>query len=214
MSIKQYHPRGYLSNITSFKNRIFIMRHGFAESNLAHLLVGGFEIGSKAFGLTDEGREAIKQQAASLKEHIGARGVQAKIITSDFLRAFQTAEIVKEILAVVTPLKISTLLRERDFGELNMQHITRAKEIEPHDLADPNSTYMRVEPLTKILERVTRQIYEIENDSESGHIFILISHGDPIRILMSALTNHPIQRFREIPTFKNGEWQEFNACGI
>jgi len=87
--------------------KIYFVRHGESEANLLR------EISNRGFkhGLTERGIQQAEQLARELR-----RVPFARIYTSPIKRAFQTAEILSQVLKI--PLEITPALREFDCGEL------------------------------------------------------------------------------------------------
>lgn len=84
---------------------ILLVRHGETEGNAAQI-----------FQSPDAPLSSVgKAQAQRLAERIAASGV-TRIITSDFVRAVETASYVSRRTGVA--LELDAVLRERDFGDL------------------------------------------------------------------------------------------------
>jgi probable phosphoglycerate mutase len=84
---------------------IFVVRHGETELNAARI------IQMPTTPLSDRGR----RQARRLAARVAPLGV-ARILTSDFVRAVETAEAIATLTGA--PIAIDPLLRERDFGDI------------------------------------------------------------------------------------------------
>lgn len=84
---------------------LFIVRHAETDGNAARV----FQSASAPLS------EAGHLQAAQLARRMAATGV-ARIVSSDYLRAMQTASIVSERVGVT--IETEPILRERDFGDL------------------------------------------------------------------------------------------------
>jgi 2,3-bisphosphoglycerate-dependent phosphoglycerate mutase len=84
---------------------IFLIRHGETSYNAARMLQ------LPDAGLSPRGLE----QAERLARRLAGEGI-ARILSSDLRRAVQTAELLQS--ATGADLQLSSLLRERDFGEI------------------------------------------------------------------------------------------------
>ncbi len=84
---------------------IFVVRHGETELNAARI------IQMPTTPLSERGR----RQAARLGERLAPVGI-VRILSSDFLRAIETAEAIAA--RTTAPIVVDPLLRERDFGDI------------------------------------------------------------------------------------------------
>lgn len=84
---------------------VYLIRHGETEHNAARVMQ------RPDAPLSARGRE----QAHRLAKRLAGSGI-ARILSSDYARAQQTAEILRG--AAATPLVLEPLLRERNFGDL------------------------------------------------------------------------------------------------
>ena len=90
------------------------MRHGRSQANDAHVIACSLQSGLQAAGLPTIGHQQARHAAEQLKQ----RGLNPTVIvSSDFLRALQTAQHVAETFN--TSIVVEPRLRERDFGSLD-----------------------------------------------------------------------------------------------
>ena len=95
-------------------NRYFGMRHGESKANVAGLIVSRIETDrSGDYGLSERGR----RQAAAAARDCGLTA-ETMICSSDFARAWETAQIVRERLGAAQVVAAAAL-RERCFGDLD-----------------------------------------------------------------------------------------------
>jgi broad specificity phosphatase PhoE len=87
--------------------RFLLIRHAESEGNRDQVFTA-----TPLVGLTDRGR----QQARAAAEWIRGRHAPALVVSSPFVRARQTADILADALEV--PVVIEDDLRERDYGTL------------------------------------------------------------------------------------------------
>ena len=118
-------------------NHYWILRHAESLANVEGIIVSKSEIGTQQYGLSPRGREGLPaklaaQVAAFMRASpsvgtadlatadLGAAdlGADTLIISSDFLRARETAGIAAKVLEAAPP-RLEPALRERDFGNLD-----------------------------------------------------------------------------------------------
>ena len=160
------------------QNTYYIIRHGESEANKQGLIISFPENGTKAYGLTDLGKEQVKKSITENKHLFNNKSL---IISSDFLRAKETAEIIKEELELAEVI-FNTLLRERTFGELEKAHHGHYKKAWKLDKKNPDNKKWDIESPQEVLTRVTRLIKDLEGEFKQKTI-ILVGHGDPLQIL-------------------------------
>ena len=140
------------------KNRYFAMRHGQSEANIAGIIVSDPNVGCGKYGLTKLGQQQVIDSASNIKE----LNQDTFIISSDFLRAQNTAEITQKILNTTHPIQYSTVLRERFFGTLNDQNDTQYKKVWDLDNQNPDHKEFGVESANQVVSRVATLIMQLE----------------------------------------------------
>lgn len=191
----------HIESFDKLNNRYFGMRHGEAQSNIQNIIVGDPDKGLTDFGLTDRGRETVRESLRSLSpagEYI--------IVSSDFLRAKETAEIAKEFLRSEI-LLYDERLRERFFGDYENGSVDYYDTNWQNDKKDPEKSWNNVEPANHQMERVTAVISDLEN-KYIGKSILLVSHGDPLQFLETAFAKMPISEHQNCPLFDLGEIKE------
>ena len=163
----------HLISLTGLRNRYFGIRHGQAESNTLHIVIGDPRVGVKAYGLTSIGKQQVRYsipQCLDLDD-------SCLIYSSDFLRAKETAEITGELIGV-DQIFLEAALRERFFGRF--EGTSSAAYDFVHAAENPEFySENGVESLESVLDRTTRLVKRLEED-HSGRKIILVSHGDPL----------------------------------
>lgn len=190
---------GSNSIIPELSNRYHILRHGHSEGNLQNVIVSDPKRGVSGFGLTDIGRNQVRHTSASHREDLDDVD---RVFSSDFLRTRQTAAIVAEDLQV--PVELSTLLRERRFGKWEGQHSRYYENVWKLDAQDPGQCADGVESVLAVARRMTSLIRQIEERFTGEHI-LLVSHGDPLQVLLTAIAGRGLHRHREMPTLETAE---------
>ena len=103
----------HLQGVDRLANKFSIMRHGQSKANVAGLIVSRIETDRDGdWGLSELGR----QQAQSAAQRSGLPA-DTVILSSDFARARQTAEIIRAHLGAPA-VTVAEALRERCFGDL------------------------------------------------------------------------------------------------
>lgn len=175
--------------------RVFLVRHGRQSDTRCNVDVD----------LAEEGRQQA-DLAGRRMSHWGIR----RIVSSDLIRARQTAEIINEHLGV--PLSIVPELRELDFG--HMQGLTDAEiagrfsdfkvRQRPMDL---DLRYPGGENVADVLERVVPALAAVV-DEGPGPVAIA-THGVVIRAVVSHVARAPLARWRRMGSgLENGSITE------
>ena len=125
------------------------------------------------------------------------------MVSSDFLRTRETAEIIHKQLGVRAPLRLEEGLRERGLGQLDMQKdYESVRKMWELDEADPTNTLLGHECLTNLVMRMSRVIQKL-NTEYDNHIIILVSHGDPAQAIHAVFSGKRPNEFRKYPGLKN-----------
>ena len=176
------HFRDHLSGyaLEAMGNRHIFIRHGDAENNQYTLCYAHPELARWRCSLTAQGRERIQTASYTLLPSLLGR--KPVIITSPFLRARESAEILQEATGAGA-LIVSEALRERFFGEFDLRstHGVGASVYEL-DKVDPYHTYYGVESVMQVLDRITRDIVSMDSLFE-GQAIVWVSHLYPLQIL-------------------------------
>lgn len=175
--------------------RIFVVRHGQTDWNLAGRAQGHTDVPVNRLGLWQSARVAMRlvDERPEL------------VMTSDLSRCRQIADRVGEVAGV--PVEADTRLRERTFGDLeglsfeelrswHEQH--RPPHQDPHDLRPPNGesphdVWMRMEQMAREILRKNRTVAVITHGM-AGSLLIgrllggSIATGRAFRLENAALT--------------------------
>ena len=162
----------------NLKNTYYIIRHGESKANKEGIIISSPENGTKSYGLTDLGKEQVKK---SITENKHLFDNESLIISSDFLRAKETAEIIKEELELAEVI-FNALLRERTFGELEKAHHSHYNKVWETDRNNPDNKEWGMESPREVLNRGKQLISKLEDEFVQKTI-ILVGHGDPLQIL-------------------------------
>jgi probable phosphoglycerate mutase len=195
--------RNQLEESSSLNNDYFALRHGQSLANVAQIIVSNPEIACHNYGLSEVGKEQAKTAGATVVQHYTQsshpqnyyKGVL--LLSSDLLRAKETAEIVAEALqAASIPLYydnhhndvvIETRLRERGFGAWDGGSDKHYPDVWKDDAMDPTHEIQGVESVLSVMDRATQCIREWDTLVQN-HMVICVAHGDVLQILQTAFT--------------------------
>jgi probable phosphoglycerate mutase len=193
----------HLSGIDHLANTYRVMRHGQSKANMAGLIVSRIENDRRGdYGLTDFGRRQALEGARAC-----ALPKDAIIVSSDFARARQTAEIVREHLGA-PEVELAAALRERNFGDLDGSPADNYARVWAADEADPAHRDGGVESADSVLDRTTALIVDLER-RHSGRDILLVSHGDTLQILQAGFLRMSPAAHRSLPALQTGEIRQF-----
>lgn len=189
----------HLTSVTELHNRYFIMRHGQSVANVRGIIVSdpGSGVGPE-YGLSPLGRE---QALASAKDS-GLPG-STLIFTSDFSRAAQTAEIVRDVLGV-GEVALEKALRERYFGTWEGTSSENYAQVWAADACDPDQHANGVESANAVLDRATAFVAGVEDTFQDRDI-LLVSHGDTLQILQAGFRRMSPAEHRSLPHLETAD---------
>ncbi|MDR5865603.1 histidine phosphatase family protein [Halomonas koreensis] len=165
------------------------MRHGHSLANQEGRIISAPPRGLVAFGLSPHGRAQLDALLADWRW-----AEPQRILHSDFRRTTETAERVAAHFGLT--LAAEPRLRERYFGEFEGHSDARYAEVWARDARDPARCQDGVEPVTQVAARMRSVLDELER-RHRGETILLVSHGDPLQILLTALQERALSRHRE-----------------
>jgi broad specificity phosphatase PhoE len=186
-------------------NAFFALRHGQSKANVKGIICSDPSIAiSEEYGLSDAGRRQAQQAGrdvmTTLKSHPQYKGLC--ILSSDFSRAKETAEAVQAEYAsqshrlddgdlpplyqrqVVTDIQ----LRERWFGDYDMQNDSNYQLVWDKDATDSSHTFHQVESVDSVRRRASQVVDEYDALLQD-HMIVLVAHGDVLQILQTGFLN-------------------------
>jgi len=161
------------------KNRFFLMRHGESLANRQGIIVSHPKNALDDYGLTARGSEQVMH--AALNTRLDRDTI---IVSSDYKRALETAEIMKSVIDATSPILIDTNLRERNFGSYELQDHAFYQEIWQHDISHPRKIKNSVESVEQTLLRSMKALSSLEK-SYKGKTVLIVGHGDVLQILLA-----------------------------
>ncbi|ANG64617.1 hypothetical protein A8C75_20490 [Marinobacterium aestuarii] len=204
--------------MTQFNNSYYLMRHGQSEANVAGLIVSAPFIGTTAYGLTEEGERQVQ---ASLAHFEGPR--PTRVISSDFLRARQTAVLAARYFELPSP-ELDVGLRERFFGGWEGQADSGYGQVWQQDEADTDGSLDKaaedagsqgqgaVEPVSCVLQRGLDTLRALDT-RHAGEVLLLVSHGDLVQILQTAFVGLAARAHRRVPHHQTAEIRSLVSRG-
>jgi len=173
----------------TWRNHYLLMRHGHSQANQEGRIISSPPLGLTGFGLSPRGHAQLDILLADWR---WAR--PQRILHSDFLRTAETAERVAAHFGLT--FTIEPRLRERHFGEFEGQGDERYAEVWARDAEDPTLRQGGVEAVSEVAARMRAVIDELER-RHRGETILLVSHGDPLQILLTALEGRSLSLHRE-----------------
>jgi broad specificity phosphatase PhoE len=163
--------------------RLILIRHGESEGNRDRVFTPSPEV-----PLTAAGCEQVRAAA----DWIATRYAPARIVSSPFRRAVQTAEIIAARLAL--PVSIEADLRERSYGELAGRPYAVARTSPGYD---PAAYWMWCPPgggetLVDVSARAGGVLDRLAGATPDGDV-VVVSHG----AVMMALWRHVTGEWRQ-----------------
>lgn len=187
--------------------RLYLVRHGESEANLAGLLQGQTHGALTAAGRDTAGRLGRALAGLSVSDRPTA------ILTSDLRRAVETAEIIAEALGV-TP-HLFPAAREWNVGVLDgLPASALVDAIQRSGLPAAEFAPSGGESLTQLRARAEQTLAGLAHEAVDGAHgerrarTLLVSHGDFIRMAIGAAASMPIDAANSL-TLRNTSLTEF-----
>lgn len=200
-----------LREVGILKNKYFALRHGESKANILGIILSDPKYGAVEFGLSVKGKEEVRESVKKAVEK-GILDKNTVIVSSDFTRARESAEIARSALGV-DKIIINKNLRERNFGNFERTENTNYQKVWDKDKSDPNHKNENVESANEVLKRVTNLILELEKKFK-GKKILLVSHGDALQILQTGFLKTCASKHREVPHLHVAEIRELNLIDI
>lgn len=162
--------------------RIILARHGETAWNTLHIFQGRTDLPLNENGKAQA--QAVAQQLATLDiDHL---------ISSDLLRASQTAEIIAVSHPARPQILLDERLREISFGQWEGLDEDSINEVLPGEMnswkCDPYFIPTGGESVSQAMERVESLITELRNETD-GKTIVLVAHGGILQALICRAMN-------------------------
>jgi len=192
----------HLAELSKLRNRYFIIRHGESRANVKGIILSHPKSGTRAFGLTENGKKQVLESAKKNK----ILDKNTIIYSSDFKRARETADIVRNVIKA-KPIHLTAKLRERWFGEWERTHNSNYHRVWVDDKINPEHKNMKVESASEVQARTTSLILELEKKYSDKKI-VLVAHGDALQILQTGFMKQCPSTHRGIKHLEVAEIRE------
>jgi len=184
------------------------MRHAQSLANVEGIIVSKPENGIPAYGLSERGKQQVADNAALFaKQSNSPLGSTVCIYSSDFKRAHETAAIMHGLLNCSFNMELTPSLRERDFGDFELQADSNYQTPWGQDAFDSSHTLNNVESADSVMARATLLVDSLEKKS-NNETYLLVAHGDTLQILQTAFLKLPASKQRDMPHLENAEIRE------
>jgi glucosyl-3-phosphoglycerate phosphatase len=173
-------------------------------ANQGRIISSNPNVATIQHGLSPVGHEqAIVAASKVVEYYTNAKFDGIVILTSDYLRAMETAQHVARGFSndnsssssslslddnsdkTMRLLLVEPRLRERWFGAYDGGSDDQYHQVWKEDFLDPTHTQSGVESVHSVMRRATECILDCE-ESYFNHLVILVAHGDVLQILQTA----------------------------
>jgi len=192
-----------LLEFTTLKNTYFAMRHGESLANVEGIIISTPENGIPKYGLSDVGRGQVERSVSDTMLS-NCLDETTHIVSSDFKRAHESAEIAHKLLVSKAHLQLDARLRERDFGDFELKSNIHYQTVWDNDAIDSSHTIDNAESADSVMQRATELVLELEN-GHKNETFLLVAHGDTIQILQTAFKKYSASKQRELKHLETAE---------
>jgi len=150
------------------------------------------------FGLTANGRQQVTRSVGEWRSQLAG----AIIYSSDFRRARETAEIAGQELGVGVALTAE--IRERWFGEWDGTTDANYQRVWNTDETNARHQQHGVESVVSVADRMGKFVRQLDRGAVD-QTFLLVSHGDPLQILITATSGAEPRLHRQLDPLKTAE---------
>jgi probable phosphoglycerate mutase len=188
----------------TLKNTYYAFRHGESQANVEGIIDSDPAVGTVEYGLTDHGREQVRQTVGSVKVF----DANTLIVSSDFLRARETAEIIQKMIGAEA-VQFDERLRERYFGMWEGKAHSNYSKAWKNDAFDPDREYDGAESTKSVRKRMWDVVQSLEQRF-SDRTFVLVSHGDPLMLLETVFRGMEPGSHRSLPYIETAGCRRLN----
>lgn len=232
----------HLATVDSLSGKYVAVRHGESVPSSEKRVCSSMEAGiDPKNGLTEKGRQEVKDNTQAwidANKKALAKWIKKDklvIVTSPFSRTKETAGILADTLQAAFKKSLPAKyrkgdglrqiiredadLKERNFskkfeGKLNSHKIY--EKIWKQDKKNPAHTKWGVESANSVQERSTALITRLDEEAKKagGKLFILVSHGDTIKILQTGFQKQSAAEHENKDFVKSVKTAEFRELSL
>ena len=107
------------------------------------------------------------------------------------------------------PIYLNLDLRERHFGEFELQDSTNYDKVWEEDLKSADHHVYAVESVSEVVLRTSRAIEQAERHYKEADI-LFVSHGDCLQIMQTIFLDVPGESHRSLPHLETCELRRLN----
>ncbi len=176
--------------------RFYLLRHGQTDSNLSGIIQGQ----SIDLPLNEEGIVQSKKIAEFLKERV------SRIVSSDLLRAYQTARIIGEILGI--EVDTDKRFREMNYGAWEGNFLNELMKTPEGKVWMESPSKWKIENSESVLDVQNRIVQAVKEYIQKYDDLLFVSHGVTISAFLLYAKSLTLDNVKEyIP--KNAQLYEF-----
>lgn len=175
---------------------LYCVRHGQSEGNInpeAYKMMPEWKI-----HLTEEG----ENQAENTGKNLSNSSYGFHMISSPYVRARETASIIKQQLNNCFTYEELVICREREWGNLRDEVNQFETREERNHLFDFYRRPTGGESFADVYQRAFILLEYIKNKFKGGDI-IIVSHGEFLKVLLMIIDENTVEEFDGLPNPKN-----------
>ena len=169
-------------NVPKSGNAYFALRHGESENNALNLVSSNPK---NTYHLTKKGKTQIEKSVKAFAKQLKGKKIDL-IVSSDFARAHETAEIAAKLLGYDGKIAIDKRLREIDCGIFDDRPIGDYHAYFTSMEEKFTKTAPKGESLNDVKKRMTECVYELDK-KYTGKNILIVSHEYPIWALFAGV---------------------------
>lgn len=198
--------------------KIYLIRHSESIDDIEDCYGGIAD-----FDLTEEGKNKVKEK----REEIASYGIE-RIYTSPYKRAYQTAQILEEVIQV--EMKVMDEIRElnshgvrsgvnKELAKTIFEHILKNKEYQETGYY-LGRTFLGGEDIEEFDKRVRKAMDYIVKDSEGLNTIAIVTHGNVHKSIFKNIlkVNKKIDEIDDVAittlNYKDGKFEILETKGI
>ena len=163
-------------------NAYFALRHGQSQNNALDIVSSNPK---NTYHLTEKGKKQVDRSVKAFIKQLKGKKIDL-IVSSDFARAHETAELAAKLLGYGAKIVIDKRLREIDCGIFDDKHI---REYHAY-FSSLEEKFVKVAPkgesLNDVKKRMTEFVYELDAKHKEKNILI-VGHEYPIWALFAGV---------------------------